>query len=325
MIYNPNHSYRVGQSRLTTFVYSIDQGTIMATLKSLFAVVLTAFILLGTGCVAQSEYDNLQTIYRKTAEQVLELQLLLEEAEGRIAAFEAEGGHNQAMAMQLEAAIAERDRLRDALADAEARMRDLAAQPTGVVVLDPETDSALKELASTNPDLMTYDPEQGMVKLRSDLTFGLGSAEVNEQAKQSLAQLATVVNNGAASQYALRVVGHTDNVPIKNPATKAKHPSNWYLSVHRAIAVRDVLEEAGVAANRTYVAGYGEFMPVVANPARGGAEANRRVEIFLKPMPATAELADAAPAPAPEATPAPATGPTVVPAESQPEQPEMFK
>ena len=292
---------------------------------------LLTVVIGSLGCVAQSEYDQLLTTYRKTQEQVVELRAQLEEANARIAALESEGSENRAMAMELEAAIAERDRLRAALADAEAQLREMGQAEPGVVVLDPETDSQLEELASANPDLMTYVPELGMVKLRSDLTFALGSAEVSERATRSLGQLANVVNTGAASRYALRVVGHTDNVPIRNPATRAKHPTNWHLSVHRAISVRGVLDQAGVAPERTYVAGYGPYRPVVANPASGGAEANRRVEIFLKPM------SEAAPQPA--ASPGRSQprnsadtgntgatgGDTVVPAEEQPEQPEMFK
>lgn len=299
-------------------------------------ITLAAVALGSLGCVSQSEYDSLLTTYRKTQEQVVELRAQLEEAEARLAAREAQGARNRAMARELEAAIAERDRLREALAEAEQQLRELGEQPQpGVVVLDPETDTQLEELASANPDLMTYDPALGMVKLRSDLTFPLGSAEVNENAKRSLAQLANVVTQGAASQYALRIVGHTDNVPIENPATKRRHPTNWHLSVDRAIAVRDVLDQAGVAADRTYVAGYGEYQPVVPNPPRGGAAANRRVEIFLKPRTRmnAGQAPQAAPARRTPATPRnndPDTGQgtgegTVVPAEEQPEQPEMFK
>ena len=36
---------------------------------------------------------------------------------------------------------------------------------------------------------------------------------------------------------------------------------------------------------RGQVAGYGEYRPIVPNAAKGGAEQNRRVEIFLVPMP----------------------------------------
>ena len=81
------------------------------------------------------------------------------------------------------------------------------------------------------------------------------------------------------------MVGHTDNMPISKPDTRAKHPTNMHLSTHRAISVRDALVADGITANRVQVAGYGEFRPVAENGTRGSAT-NRRVEIFLTPMPA---------------------------------------
>src|SRR5262249_1394324 len=59
--------------------------------------------------------------------------------------------------------------------------------------------------------------------------------------------------------------------------------TNWHLSAGRAIAVEGVLEKAGVQPVRMGVAGHSEYRPVVSNPAKGGAEANRRVEIYLVP------------------------------------------
>ncbi|NCF41171.1 MAG: OmpA family protein, partial [Planctomycetia bacterium] len=73
---------------------------------------------------------------------------------------------------------------------------------------------------------------------------------------------------------------------------RAKHPTNMHLSTHRAISVRDALVKDGIAANRVQVAGYGEFRPVAENGKRGSAT-NRRVEIFLTPMPAVVEVVEA--------------------------------
>lgn len=253
-------------------------------MKTTKMMILAAVAFFALGCVAQREADDLKTLYRNSQEQVVELQDRLAEAQARIDALMGEAGsESDALAM----AIAERDRLRDALADAEQRLRN-----AGTVALPPELDDALSRLAAANPQLMSYDAERGMVKLRSDLTFALGSADVSPAAAKTLSSLAAIFNSPAAGQYEVRVVGHTDNVPIKNVGTKAKHPTNWHLSVHRAISVMQVLAKAGVPQSRMSVAGYGEFQPIVPN-ARGGAEANRRVELFLvaKAGPSTVEPA----------------------------------
>jgi chemotaxis protein MotB len=134
-----------------------------------------------------------------------------------------------------------------------------------------------------------------MIRFKSDMTFALGSTDVKPQAREALGRLAQVLNQGAATKYEARIVGHTDNVRISRPGTKQQHPTNWHLSVHRAIAVKDVLEDGGVASPRLQVAGYGEYHPIVPNPARGGAERNRRVEIYLVPATYTGIGEDAPP------------------------------
>ncbi len=263
-------------------------------------MILAAVALVAVGCVAQREADDLKTLYRNSQSQVLDLQEQLAEANARIAALQgATGSEADALAN----ALAEADRLRKALADAEERLRNAS-----FVALPPELDDALSRLAAANPQLMSYDAARGMVKLRSDLTFALGSADVSAGATSTLGSLAGIFNSPAAASYEVRVVGHTDNVPIKNVGTRAKHPTNWHLSVHRAISVMEVLGKAGVPSTRMSVAGYGEFHPVVPNTATG-AEANRRVELYLVAM-SSAGSADEAAAEAPGQPDAPAAGPT---------------
>jgi len=154
----------------------------------------------------------------------------------------------------------------------------------GGPVLDKAVDKALKALAAANPDLFTYDSTLGMVKLKSDLTFGLGSAVVRAGASQALGKLVAILKTPEAAQYNLYVAGHTDDVPIGNPATERLHPTNWYLSVHRAIGVQKVLVAAGMPGPRIGVMGFGEHHPVVPNAAGNkGNAANRRVELWILP------------------------------------------
>jgi chemotaxis protein MotB len=276
-------------------------------------MILAAVAVVSTGCVAQREADDLKTLYRNSQSQVLDLQEQLAEANARIEALMGGVGSE---ADALAQALAERDRLRAALADAEERLRN-----AGGVVLPPELDDALSRLAADNPQLMSYDAEHGMIKLRSDLTFALGSADVSAGAAKTLSSLAAIFNSPAAASYEVRVVGHTDNVPIKNVGTRAKHPTNWHLSVHRAISVMQVLAKAGVPSTRMSVSGYGEYRPIVPN-TRGGAEANRRVELYLVAMtPAATEPATAA---APAAT-EPAAEPPAQPEPDITQPPAAYK
>ncbi|TVS06616.1 MAG: OmpA family protein, partial [Phycisphaerales bacterium] len=126
----------------------------------------------------------------------------------------------------------------------------------------------------------SYDADRGMLRFASDLTFGSGSDALSDEAKRSIRQLAEVLK-GAGAQYDVDIVGHTDNVPIGNPATRERHPTNMHLSVHRAISVRNELRSAGVTAEKMRASGWGEHRPIVANNPSGGTVQNRRVEIYL--------------------------------------------
>jgi chemotaxis protein MotB len=143
---------------------------------------------------------------------------------------------------------------------------------------------ALQDLAAAHPELLSFDAQKGMLRFASDFTFALGSADLTSSASSSLTQLAKILNTTTGSGFEVRVIGHTDNVPISRADTRAKHPTNWHLSTHRAISVASALISDGVSPNRFQVAGYGEYRPIVPNPAKGGAAQNRRVEIFLLPM-----------------------------------------
>ncbi len=139
-------------------------------------------------------------------------------------------------------------------------------------------------MASAYPNLLSFDASTGMLRFASDFTFDLGSAELKPNAAATIATLADILNAEQASPFELRIIGHTDNVPIERPATRQRHPTNMHLSVHRAISVRKALAGAGVEPARIQVAGYGEFRPIVPNGPKGAAE-NRRVDLILIPMP----------------------------------------
>jgi chemotaxis protein MotB len=158
--------------------------------------------------------------------------------------------------------------------------------------------SRLRELADANPEIFEYDEKRGMLRFKSDVTFDLGSAKLTSKADAVLGKVASILNTSEARDLEVRVVGHTDNVPIRKSSTAAQHPTNIHLSAHRSISVRDALASDGVDANRFMVAGYGEFRPIVANGARGN-ETNRRVELYLVPMPSVEAVTTRSNTPAP--------------------------
>jgi chemotaxis protein MotB len=175
-----------------------------------------------------------------------------------------------------------------------------------LALLDPTADKALRDLRDKYPNLIQYDSTRGMLRFASDLTFDSGSDVVKSGGAEGLRTLAEVLN-GAAAAYNIEVIGHTDNQPIG--ASRNRFPTNRHLSVARAISVGNALQSAGIAGSRMKVAGWGEYMPAVANNPTGGTAGNRRVEIFLIPAQNRAGAAPAASTPSSMRETAPAPQP----------------
>ncbi len=105
--------------------------------------------------------------------------------------------------------------------------------------------------------------------------FPAGRAELSSDAERWMRDLAGVLR---ASAGAVRVEGHTDDLPIHNAA----FASNWELSTARATAVVQFLvEQGGIPANRLSAAGFGEFRPRTPNDSAAARAKNRRVDLII--------------------------------------------
>lgn len=174
-----------------------------------------------------------------------------------------------------------------ALEEDAAKKKDLIAklqeQCLGGVMLPVELSTMLEDFANAN-DMVTFDASRGIVKFKSDLLFEKGSDKVASSAVSAVTSLCTIMNTEQGKKFDIIVAGHTDDIPILKPATRAKHPTNWHLSTHRAISVLDIMAKNNVVQERMSVRGFGEFRPVVPNkPNKKGHPQNRRVEIYIVP------------------------------------------
>jgi len=180
---------------------------------------------------------------------------------------------------------AERDALKAAFDKAQ-NLLDKNLQSVGTVVINSQVlpkplHEAIKKLAQEHPDVLEYDEAKGAVRFKADLLFPLGSDDMGSGVPiDVLKTFADIVREKAAG-FDIIVVGHTCTTPIGKPETRVKHPTNWHLSAHRAIAVMSLLAGQGVEMTRMGVMGYGEYRPIADNGTAEGKAKNRRVEIFL--------------------------------------------
>lgn len=170
--------------------------------------------------------------------------------------------------------------------DAKGALEGMANRPFGDIIipaLPGPLDNAVKRFAEEHPSEVEYDPTRGLVKWKGDLLFPLGSDDVRGTSVDSLKGFAEVLKSSAAADFEVIIVGHTDNRPVQRAETKAKHPTNWHLSTHRAIAVGNVLQKHGCRPDRIGCMGCGEYRPSTSNASESGQSQNRRVELYIVP------------------------------------------
>lgn len=113
------------------------------------------------------------------------------------------------------------------------------------------------------------------ISIQDVVLFNSGEAEILKGSSPLLIQISKMLKS---LDNDIKIVGHTDNVPIHT----AKFRSNWDLSSMRAVNVMSFMVGAGgLTPNKFSVQAYGEFKPKYTNSTEIGRAKNRRVEIFI--------------------------------------------
>jgi type VI secretion system protein ImpK len=113
-----------------------------------------------------------------------------------------------------------------------------------------------------------------VVLLRGEGLFDSGSAEVRSSFLGTIARIGEALEDRPGT---IRVVGHSDNVPIRT----ARFPSNWELSQARATSVARALAGEMSDPSRLRAVGVADTQPLVSNATPEGQRRNRRIEIVV--------------------------------------------
>ena len=154
----------------------------------------------------------------------------------------------------------------------------------------------IEELRSTHNSLISElkrqvkDKEMTIREFEEMLTitfvdrvlFDFGKGTITSEGRKVLAKVGEVLRNAPGMK--IRVVGHTDNVPIRREY-RYRFPSNWELSSARAAAVvRYFQKGSGLDPQSLEAAGRSFYEPVASNETEAGRAQNRRVEVIIAPM-----------------------------------------
>lgn len=122
-------------------------------------------------------------------------------------------------------------------------------------------------LLTTTPATESGAP---MPAVALDVKFKLNSAELSEEAKETIKRLGGAINSDQLSKYHFLVEGHTDST--------GRPEHNLVLSKQRAQSVRNYLvQELGVSPSRLEAVGRGQDLPI--DPQDPKNPANRRVQV----------------------------------------------
>lgn len=121
-------------------------------------------------------------------------------------------------------------------------------------------------------DVTRTDEDELKVTVRNDILFDFDSSALRSSSRDELREMAEVFNR--YDDTTIDVQGHTDSVGSAS--------YNKRLSVRRASAVANYLENLGVSGSRIDAFGYGESRPKASNGSSSGRQLNRRVEIFVR-------------------------------------------
>lgn len=114
------------------------------------------------------------------------------------------------------------------------------------------------------------------ITFSNDVFFDSGKAELKEDLKKGLLQMAVLLNR---VDNPIVIEGYTDNIPISSGNI---YTTNWLLSAARAANVVEFLvKNANVDGNRLSAAGYGEYHPKAPNKTEADRMKNRRVELTV--------------------------------------------
>ncbi len=134
----------------------------------------------------------------------------------------------------------------------------------------------LEELQLTEEVRVYWDSKGVRFVLQDEVLFPPGRSEIQPRYLNVLELIVDVIKTLKVEE--LQVEGHTDDTPIRTQ----RFPSNWELSVARAVSVLRYMESTRIVEERRLAAhGYGEYRPYVPNDSPSNKAKNRRVELYV--------------------------------------------
>ena len=253
-------------------------------MKSFKYIVISLSLVLLSACVSSGKYEEAVAESDEMRDTLRGTQQELTASEAEIDKIRNSLGDTQE---ELSLSNAELEKLRKSLGMTQDELSASKAEIATLSQIEAETKrrneiyaqfvNRLQSMIDGGQLTVSIDAGRIVINLPNNVLFNSGSASLNAEGQEALAQIGGVLKNFSDRRF--QVEGHTDNVPIKS----ARFPSNWELSTTRALAVVHLLSDMGVTPENLSAAGFGEFRPRADNDTEDGRQLNRRIEIVMLP------------------------------------------
>jgi len=141
--------------------------------------------------------------------------------------------------------------------------------------LERKVEAAVGQALKQGGAMITTDERGVTVHFLEKFMFDPGDAVIKTDAYPVLDTLGFLLES---IPNMIRIEGHTDNTPINNE----RYPSNWHLSVARALNVGYyLLQHYSIRPEKIAIIGFGEYHPLVPNDTEFHKAQNRRVDIVI--------------------------------------------
>ena len=141
--------------------------------------------------------------------------------------------------------------------------------------------SLKSEIETQRVQLEQLSEREVKVTMPLDVLFPSASIVIDLSGRRVLGKVAVSLKQ--APDTSIRIVGHTDLLPITRSELKQRFTDNWELSAARAAAVARVfIWGENISDDRIHVVGRSHAEPVADNRTTEGRTKNRRIEIFLE-------------------------------------------
>ncbi len=147
-----------------------------------------------------------------------------------------------------------------------------------------ELNKQLEQEITAKQVLIEQNEQTGAIKvtMQQDILFSSGSYKIDQEGAADILKKVVESIDNNDGQVMLRIVGHTDNLPVAKKWRK-QFSDNWDLSARRAGEVARYLTWGlGFPRENITVAGRADVEPVASNDTPEGRAKNRRIELFIE-------------------------------------------